>query len=438
MKSLSLRLKFLLQASITVVSLFILATTDLAQTTEKLLFNTTPVSAGGSLIFGKDGNLYGITQGDQYRGGTVFWLRPLKTGQWSYRLLHNFTRGADGASPNAGLVFDTEGNLYGTTFAGGANDCNNSNAAFPGCGTIFELSATPKGPWTEKVVYSFPGNGGPANPSTGLISDSAGNFYGATETAGATYFDSAVFEATLQQDGIWGVQQLYAFTATNPFGMTVNTPLAFDSKGNLYGATWDGGNGAYCPEPGSGCGTIFELSPVPSGPWTYSLVYTFCSLAKCKDGISPNGVVVGGGGKLYGTTAGVYQSNPGNAFELYKGTKGLWNFKLLHTFCSSANCTDGEYPSAAPVFDTAGNLYAPTSQGGNSPNTNFGIIFKLSPEPEGRWQFDSLYLFCPDSYPCTGGTNPGGLLTLDNAGKVYGTTAGGGKTDTGVVFQIVP
>jgi uncharacterized repeat protein (TIGR03803 family) len=234
------------------------------------------------------------------------------------------------------------------------------------------------------------------------------------------------------------VQQLYAFTATNDLGTNVTTPLAFDSKGNLYGATSAGGNGIYCPEPTNGCGTILELSPAPSGPWTYSLIYTFCSLAKCKDGTSPNGVVVGGGGKLYGTTAGAYQSNPGNAFELYKGTKGLWNFKLLHTFCALANCADGEYPSAAPVFDTAGNLYAPTSQGGNSPSVNFGTIFKLSPEPGGKWQFNSLYVFCPDSYPCTGGIGPGGLLNLDNAGNVYGTTSGGGKTDTGVVFQIVP
>jgi uncharacterized repeat protein (TIGR03803 family) len=435
----SLSPRFLLRSFVSTVTLFILTITVSAQTSEKVLLNTTPIPAGGSLIFGKDGNLYGITQGDQFRGGTVFSLRPFKNGRWEYRLLHKFTGGSDGASPHPGLVFDATGNLYGTTRVGGANDCEALNfALFRGCGTIFELSPTPTGPWTEKIVYSFPGNGGPANPSAGLISDGAGNFYGATLSGGTALRDGTVFKATQQPDATWGVQQLFAFTATNTFGTNVSTPLALDGKGNLYGATSAGGNGTYCPDPANGCGTIFELSPVPSGPWTYSLVYTFCSRVKCTDSMHPNGVVVAAKGKIYGTTAGAFQLSPGNAFELYKGTKGLWNFKLLHTFCSLPNCADGEFPSAAPVFDTAGNLYAPTGQTENPPMGE-GTIFKLSPEPEGKWQFSSLYSFCASGFfPCTDGAIPAGLLTIDNAGDVYGTTDGGGKKGGGVVFQIVP
>jgi uncharacterized repeat protein (TIGR03803 family) len=90
------------------------------------------------------------------------------------------------------------------------------------------------------------------------------------------------------------------------------------------------------------------------------------------------------------------------------------------------------------VFDAEGNLYAPTWETRISSVAQLGSIFELSPEAGGKWQFNSLYVFCANGFPCTGGLDPGGLLTLDNAGNVYGTAEGGGKTDTGVVFQIVP
>jgi uncharacterized repeat protein (TIGR03803 family) len=403
----------------------------MAQPTAKVLYNLANYGGGGGLISDSAGNLYGTTEGLRRNYGTVFELRHYKNGHWAYKLLYKFTGAADGAYPSAPLAFDQAGNLYGTTHFGGINYCNWGKPLT--CGVVFELSPTPKGRWTEKVVYNFPGGGGPAVPTTGLVSDKLGNFYGATATGGPRTFDGTVFELTPQPGGGWAEQQVYAFTSTLEGGMSVSFPLATDGSGNVYGVTESGGNGTSCASA-TGCGTLFELSPVPGGSWTYTLLYSFCSLSGCSDGGYPNGVVLDGQGNLYGTTGSgaVEYSAGGTAFELSPGAKGEWTFDLLYTFCSLPGCADGSRPFAAPTRDSFGNLYGSTGSGGNS--RNGGTIYKLSPGPEGAWNFQSLYDFCVD-WNCSDGFEPGSQLLLDTSGNLYGTTPVGGKGG-GVIFEI--
>ena len=213
---------------------------------EKLLYTFNGGSdgayPGAPLIFDAEGNLYGTTSeggttscNPPYGCGTVFKLTPSGTETVLYRF-----GGADGNSP-AGLVFDAEGNLYGTTFYGGiTSDCSGYQ---PGCGVVFEL--TPSG--METVLYSFTGGADGAYPSGGLIFDSEGNLYGATQNGGA-YGCGVIFE--LSPSGTETV--LYSFTGGDD-GAVPNGPLVFDSQGNLYGTTLYGGAKLV--------GTVFKLAP---------------------------------------------------------------------------------------------------------------------------------------------------------------------------------
>jgi uncharacterized repeat protein (TIGR03803 family) len=153
-----------------------------------------------ALIFDAAGNLYGTTyEGGEYQGdnqcggfgcGTVFELTPTEGGGWTEQVLHSFGNG-DGFSPEAGLIFDAAGNLYGTTSGGGAYQCGSYGF---GCGTVFELTPT-EGGWTEQVLHNFGNGGDGANPYASLIFDGAGNLYSTTEYGGS-YNSGTVFELT--------------------------------------------------------------------------------------------------------------------------------------------------------------------------------------------------------------------------------------------------
>ena len=415
-----------------VAAALILVSSASAQYTETVLARFTTKGPQGSLIWDNQGNLYGTTEGFRYQLGTVFELENYRNKKWVYKVLYRFTGGLDGAYPQPGLVFDDAGNLYGTTLVGGVNPCNWSTPAT--CGTVFELSPTSKGAWTQKVVYSFPSVGG-AIPSTGLISDGSGNLYGATVLSGPRNFDGTIFKLTKRANGTWGAHVLHTFTSADTFGMSASGPLAFDNTGNLYGITNSGGAGPNCPDLSSGCGTVFTLSHLANGGWKYKSLYSFCSLANCSDGAHPAGVVVlDEAGNLYGTALGPVQGLPplsGNTvFELSPGANGSWTFNLLYTFCSAgAQCADGVSPSSGLVRDATGNLYGPTVQGGANLQ---GTVFKLSPDPTGNWDFQTLYSFCAEP-ECADGYEPAGVLTLDSAANIYGTTA-----VSGVIFKLAP
>ncbi len=244
--------------------------------------------AGGSdpytgLIQANDGNFYGTTGANgRDDDGTVFELTP----GGDYSVLHTFpkTTSTDGQIPYAGLIQGSDGNFYGTTYQGGANDD----------GTVFEV--TPSG--TETVLYSFAGGSDGEHPYAGVIQGSDGNFYGTTYQGGAND-DGTVYEVT--PSGTETV--LYAFAGGGGDGANPEAGLTQGSDGNFYGATYLGG--------ANDDGTVFEVTP--SG--TETVLHTFTGGSS--DGANPSAnLVQGSDGNLYGTTYLGGTNNYGTVFEI--------------------------------------------------------------------------------------------------------------------------
>jgi uncharacterized repeat protein (TIGR03803 family) len=308
------------------------------------------------------GNLYGTTVegGDMtcfsLGCGTVFELN----GTGKETLLYSFTGDPDGFFPEALLVRDAVGNLYGTTYLGGASG---------GYGTVFKVNTKSK----ETVLHSFAGppdgGGDGAVPYAGVIRDAAGNLYGVTDAGGA-YCCGTVYEI---ESATGKETLLYSFTGSSD-GSGPSSVLIADEKRNLYGTTKDGGNGE-CG--GSGCGVVFELSPQSDGSWTETTLYTFCSLSNCADGEEPiaGPLVRDAAGNLYGTT--FFGGNEGNGivFKLDKSGKET----VLHGFTGGK---DGANPWAGLSIDSAGNLYGVAEVGGDTscyaPH-GCGVVFKITP-----------------------------------------------------------
>ena len=214
------------------------------------------VPAAG-LIFDAAGNLYGTTEGGgSSGGGTVFKLAPNQDGSWTESVLHSFNH-SDGHWPLAGLIFDGAGNLYGTTEQGGAHNL----------GTVFRLAPNADGSWTESVLHSFNGNDGYVI-TAGLIFDGAGNLYGTTANGGSSGHGT-VFKLTPSADGSWTESVLHSFNGND--GYVITAGLIFDGAGNLYGTTEQGGSGCHP----SGCGVVFKLAPNSDGSWTESVLHRF-------------------------------------------------------------------------------------------------------------------------------------------------------------------
>jgi uncharacterized repeat protein (TIGR03803 family) len=330
---------------------------------------------------------------------------------------------AAGSEPESGLIEDAKGNLYGTTLSGGAN----------GFGTAFELTPGPGGAWTEKVLHSFGATGTDGIfPQAGLIFDTTGNLYGTTAQGGDGSFGlgGTVFELTPAPGGVWTEKVLHSFGATSTDGYLLFGSLIFDVHGNLYGSTNEGGSKDGLT---NGYGTVFKLSPSASGNWTEKILYNFCSAENCADGARPfAGLVFDAVGNLYGTTydGGTYST--GTAFELIPAAEGNWTAKVLHNFIYDG--TDGFGSLAGLIFDTHGNLYGTTAGGGAN---SAGAIFELTPPSGGMWKEKMLY-----SFGATGkdGAVPMAGLIFDANGNLYGTTNGGGtyatETAGGTVFEL--
>ena len=310
-----------------------------------------------SLILDAAGNLYGTTSlGGSHSGGTVFELSPQPGGgQFSERILHNFTPGlTDGSNPIAGLVFDAAGDLYGDTVAGGAH--NN--------GVVFELTPVSGGhSWSEKLIHAFDGHGGGAIPFGTLVFDPAGNLYGTTQDGGIQN-NGIVFKLSPTLSGPWTETVLHSFTGGPTDGSAPEAGVTFDSAGNLYGTTYGGGTFEY--------GTVFKLSPNGDGSWSESFVHYFDSVPP--DGYSVNSVIVDASGNLYTTTAEGGEYAYGTVIEFSLGG-GSWNEITLHSF-NYAGTNDGDTPKAGLIFDAAGNLYGTTQHGGRY---NEGTVFKVTP-----------------------------------------------------------
>jgi hypothetical protein len=440
-----------------------------AQYAETVPYTFTGASDGAAptagLIFDSRGNLYGTAVNGGNTGGAncpgldpptgcgvVFELSPPSggTGPWTETVLYTFTGGSDGAYPQAGLIFDSNGNLYGTTSNGGSLSGTICHG-LGGCGVVFELSP-PKsgsGPWTETPIYTLSGGGDGALPYASLIFDSKGNLY--STALGGGVGEGTVFKLSPPSGGSgpWTESVLYTFTGLGDGGSPLAN-LIFDLNGNLYGTTNGGG---------SGYGMVFELNPPSggSGPWTDTPIYTFTGHA---DGAYPYaGVIFDSTGNLYGTTAtGGSKSGAtckrtggcGVVFEVSppSGGSGDWTETVLYSFGASI---DGGYPYAGLIFDSVGNLFGTTVQGGNTSGANCsaydgcGVVFELSPPSggNGAWTESQAYTF----NGVADGAFPYAAPILDVQGNLYGTASYGGKLTgsncadaggCGVVFQLNP
>jgi uncharacterized repeat protein (TIGR03803 family) len=342
------------------------------------------------------------------------------------KVLYNFSYDVqpdsrDGQQPYASLIFDAAGNLYGTTLEGGiASASCPPNIWSSGCGTVFELMPQAGGGWTEKVLHIFNGNGKDIDgtePLGGLIFDSSGNLYGTTSTGGTgscTYGCGTVFEL-MPQSGGWTEKILHHFGTGAPDGQLPSAGLIFDTSGNLYGTTTNGG--LY------GVGTVFELTPQSEG-WTEKILHNFGDGAS--DGKNPQAnLIFDASGNLYSTTEGGGRYGGGTVFELMPTTGG-WTRNVLHNF--NNNGKDGYGPYAGLIFDAAGNLYSTTAYGGTY---GYGTVFELTPQSEG-WTETILYSIA-SGYP-----GPLTGVIFDAFGNLYGTTDDGGATNGGIVFELTP
>lgn len=316
------------------------------------------------LTFDGRGNLYGTSYygglfaSGPYSGyGLVFELSPEPRGGcptgsntgngWCETVLYSFKSTPDGASPFAGLTWDSFGNLYGTTYSGGT-----------GSGTVYELSPDGSGGWNEQVIYD---RGGYA----GLTIDGAGNLYGADDVGHGHIFKLS------PNGGAWNAMILHTFKAGPDDGSGPEGTPVLDSAGNVYGTTVSGG-------AQKGMGTVWKLSP-SAGEYTEEILYSFM----WPDGANPKAAVMfDSSGNIYSTTGfGVFKSpcydGCGAVFELAgSGSSYEW------TFLWSFNGTDGANPIDTLIIDS-GNCYGTTYGGGTSSNCpgsgGCGVAFKLNP-----------------------------------------------------------
>ena len=245
----------------------------------------------GGVISDEAGNLYGTTSfGGEHIWGTVFELTPNPDGTWTNKILYSFTGGADGQGPSGGVVRDRAGNLFGTTFAGGAT----------GYGTVFQLSPNVDGSWTFRSLHPFCSSlacrdGGRPNP---VALDTHGNLYGSTQVGGTLgpcltpEGCGTLYRLSHGSGGTWTFQLLHKFCSADECadGERPTGGLVFDNSGALYGTTMN---------------SVFKVSHVPGTPWSVESLHIFCSISPCIDGAVPVGrPLLDSVGNLYGTTLG--------------------------------------------------------------------------------------------------------------------------------------
>jgi uncharacterized repeat protein (TIGR03803 family) len=394
----------------------------------------------GPLTIGWYGNFYGTTQdGGLY--GDVFGLYPEPEGGcesgsntgdgWCEFVLYSFcsvANCADGEQPSGNLAFlnggiNRPGNLYGTTYHGGANSnnvCEVIGSGFgSGCGTVFEIFPEPLSPpgcpsgtnggngWCEAVLYNFCSLSNCEDgtlPTGNLVADSAGNLYG---TVG-----DGVFELSPNGSGGWNEAVIYQPTAG------LHAGLAIDAAGVLYGAT---------------SGNVFKLS-FSQNQWVAENIHSFNGPP---DGSDPNGPpAIDSVGNVYGTTYAGGSKNHGTVWKLIPVTKGknkgTYTETVLHSFTGAGA---GEYPGGGVTLDSSGNIYSATTSGGRlecTLNVGCGTVFELAVSGTTYkykllWRFDGTDGGFPNSSPILG-----------SSGNLYGVTPAWGANDSGTVYELTP
>jgi uncharacterized repeat protein (TIGR03803 family) len=400
-------------------------------------FQGTPDGANpeADLIIDSNGNIYGTTiGGGAYGWGAVYQLTP-NGGSWTETVLYSFTGGADGANPTSILSISSTGLIYGTAFGGGS----------VGYGTIFQLTPPilPGGTWTETVVHNFGVSGlDGINPQTKLLISATGDLYGTTYAGGLTGL-GVVFQFSIAtgQERI-----LYAFNGGTD-GAHPQSGLIDDQGRKFYGTTYQGGAPGY--------GTVFQLTLGTGGVWNEKVLYGFTGGA---DGGIPNpGMFLdrSGSGVLYGSTfwggninnclESGYPSGCGVVFSLTPPTTAgqPWTEAVLYAFTGTV--PDGAHPYPNLIFGVGGTIYGTTISGGTREDNCFvgsyrgcGTIYRLSPPvgtQDGAWTSQILHVFRNSD-----GGGPYGMIRGPvGSGVFYGaTTLGGSSPSFGTVFQFKP
>jgi uncharacterized repeat protein (TIGR03803 family) len=323
----------------------------------------------------------------------------------TFSVIHSFTGENDGGNPRAGLMTDSQGNLYGTAFSGGAY----------GQGLVYKLRDSSG--WILTPVHSFLPYDVGASPDWITFAPD-GTIFGATYHS-YVHDTGTVFHLRPSANTCrsvlceWLNSTLYQFQDV-PDGANPEGSLVLDQRGNLYGSTYYGGHS------GQACGTIYELSPSSGGGWTEAVLYRFsCG----SDGSVPNGVILGPDGSLYGTTIYGGINNGGVVFRFTPSGSG-GTMQTIYTF---QNNPDGFNPAGGLIFDGAGNIYGTTAAGGMNSG---GTVFELVPS-NGVWTKTILFNFAGLD-EC----GPYNSLSFDSSGNIYGTTYCDDPYTAGTVFKL--
>lgn len=398
-----------------------LAITPTAQAqTYQVIYNFTGGADGAypstGLTIDGPGNIYGTAfgGGGAQKFGTVFNLDN-DGGGWSLAPIYAFQAGSDGAGPISALVIGPDGALYGSTSAGGGGPCV-SGSGYHGCGTVYSLRPPSQAPatvlynWSSTILHRFSITDG-SYPQGALTFDSSGNIYGTTVNGGDAGW-GVIYKLTPSGGG-WTQDILYQAQG-NGDGASPMGGIVFDQSGNLYGVfTQNGPNNN---------GAVYELSPSGSG-WRESTVHSFTYHGT--DGSTPQGgPIFDNAGNLYGST--VHDVNGGGTVFEMERSGGGWSYNFLYGLSGGIDL--GPYDKL--TMDAAGNLYGTTYADGQY---GYGSVFKLT-RSSGGWTYASLHDF-------TGGrdgANPICQLVFDSSGNLYGTATNGGTKNMGVVFEITP
>lgn len=387
----------------------------------------------------------------------VHGIAPAKA---SEEKLYSFTGYYDGGNAATGLVIDRHGNLYGTTAAGGTSLC----------GTIFKLTPKANPPWSETVLHNFSCYSDGKDPHGGVTFDPRGNLDGTTVAGGtgglcASDGCGVVYSLNGSTEHV-----LYSFKGGND-GWGPGGGVAYDSKGNVFGTTPDGGasssgvvyevsrdarrfhervihaftggkDGAVgslglllrdssgnfygVTELGGGtpnAGTVFRISPAGT-KYTFTTLYRFKGMP---DASGPyGGLIADASGNLYGTTYYGGANGVGTVFELKAVAGGKYRERVLYSFKGGA---DGSSPTSTLLFGSTGQLYGTTSAGGGS--CDCGTIFSLDPVSRKETVLHSFGGTADGTYPYYG-------MVSDGSGNMYGTTVAGGSFGQGTVFKFTP
>jgi len=346
-----------------------------------------------------------------------------ETASKGFQRLFGFDK-TNGVGP-MGIVQGVDGNFYGVTPTGGANNSDEVCGQNIGCGTVFKIS--PSGALTTSYNFCALQNcTDGALPIGTMTLGNDGNLYGVTWFGGANKFCPTGCGTLFRITPTGKLTTLYTFCTqsgcldgANPDG------LALGIDGNLYGTTLAGGVNATCK--GGGCGTVFQFTP--TGKLT--TLYSFCSQATCADGSQPNPVLQASDGNLYGTAQGNGANGAGAIFKL--STAGA--FTTLYSFCNQPNCADGGSPVAGLLQASDNNFYGTAELGGSDSE---GTVFRIT----STGKFATLFTFCQQSNCPTGG-EPGAALMQATDGNFFGTDLAGAGTcfievACGAIFGITP